>query len=128
MKTVASFLTVAEAHVALTRLHSAGLDAVIRDEFMVTFDWLCSNAIGGVKIEVVEEDVAAAREILALPASEEGVIHCPHCGSHDTRVRVLSVWGAICLALKLPIPMTRAIVDCRRCAKTHDVAIDGRSG
>ena len=127
MKTIAAFSTPTEAHVALTRLASAGIDAVIRDEFMITFDWLCSNAIGGVKIEVVEDDVADAREILALPAPEDGVLRCPFCGSFDTSVRVLSVFGAICMVLKLPIPMTRAIVDCRACAKTHDVAIDGKT-
>jgi len=103
MKAVASFSTLAEAHLALTRLESAGVEAVIRDEFMVTADWLCSNATGGVKIEVVEDDFAAARAILALPAPEAGVLQCPHCGSHDLHVRVLSVLGVICVLLKLPL-------------------------
>jgi hypothetical protein len=125
MKVVASFSTPAEAHVALTRLNSAGIDAAIRDEFTVTFDWLMSNAIGGVKIEVPDGDASAAREILALRPPEEGVLRCPHCGSVDTRVRVLSVFGAVCIMLKLPIPMTRAIVDCRSCRRTHDVARNG---
>jgi hypothetical protein len=128
MKMIASFSTPAEAHVVLTRLESAGIDAAIRDEFTITFDWFCSNAIGGVKIEVVEEDVAAAHELLALPPSEEGILRCPFCGSFDTRVRVLSVFGAVCMVFDLPIPMTRTFVDCRMCKKTHDVATDGRKG
>jgi hypothetical protein len=127
MKTIAAFSTPMEAYLVLARLHSAGIDAVIRDEFLVTVDWFCSNAIGGVKIEVVEEDVDAAREIVRLPPPEEALLRCPYCGSSDTRVRVLSVFGAICIMLKLPIPMTRAIVDCRACRKTHDVAIDGKN-
>jgi hypothetical protein len=126
MKAVASYSTPTEAHVALTRLVSAGIDAVIRDEFTVTFGWWYSNAIGGVKIDVVEEDFADARTILALQPDEEGMLRCPFCGSSDVGVRVLSVFGAVCMLLNLPIPMTRAIVDCRKCQKTHDVAIDGK--
>jgi hypothetical protein len=125
MKIVASYSTPTEAHIAMTRLASAGIDVAIRDEFTVTFDWLVSNAIGGVKIEVPDEEFAAAREILALPPQEEGLLRCPHCGSPNTHVRVLSVFGAVCILLRLPIPMTRAIVDCRSCKKTHDVAMDG---
>jgi len=128
MKIVATFSTPAEAHVALTRLECAGLDVALRDEFVVTLSWMYSNAIGGVKLEAVEDDVADARELLALPPPEEGILRCPFCGSFETGVRVLSVFGAICIFLKLPIPMTRAVVDCRACKKTHDVAIDGRTG
>ncbi len=62
MKVVATFSTPTEAHVVLSRLESSGIDAAIRDEFTVIFDWFYSNAIGGVKIEVVEDDVAAARD------------------------------------------------------------------
>ena len=47
-------------------------------------------------------------------------------GSSDARVRVLSVFGAVCMGLNLPIPMTRAMVDCRTCQKTYDVPIDGK--
>lgn len=128
MKTIAAFSTPTEAHLALTRLQSAGIAAAIRDEFTVTFDWFMSNAIGGVKIEVPDEEVGAALEILRLPPPEEGVLRCPYCGSSDTSVRVLSVFGAVCLVLKIPIPMTRAVVDCRSCKKTHDAAIDGKTG
>lgn len=127
MTVVSTYSTPAEAHVALSRLESAGIDAVIRDEFTVTFDWFYSNAIGGVKIEVVEEDVSAAREILALPATEEGLIRCPHCGSTHSSVRVLSAFGAFCMMVGIPIPMTRAFVDCRSCKKTYDVPLNGQS-
>lgn len=126
MKRLAAYSTPAEAQVVLTRLLSADVDAVMRDEFTVTFNWFWSNAVGGVKIEVVEEDFVAACELLALVPQEEGVLTCPHCGSWNTSVRQLSVFGAVCLFLKLPIPMTRAVVDCRQCKKTHDVAMDGK--
>jgi len=125
MKTIATFSTPAEAHLALARLASAGIEAAVRDEFTVELNWLYSNAVGGVKIEVFGEDVADARAILALRPTEEGLLRCPFCGSSDTTVRVLNAFGALCIFLKLPIPMTRAVVDCRACRKTHDAAIDG---
>lgn len=128
MKTIATFSTPAEAHLALARLASAGVGAAARDECIVELNWLYSNAVGGVKIEVSEEDVADARAILALRPTEEGLLRCPFCGSSDTTVRVLNTFGALCILLKLPIPMTRAMVDCRGCRKTHDVPIAGGAG
>lgn len=112
---IASYSTPAEAPIAISRLVASGIQAETRDEFTVTFNWLLSDAIGGVKVVVASGDAAAAREALALPPTEPGLLQCPNCGSNETKVRALSVFGAICIFLKLPIPMTRAIVDCRRC-------------
>lgn len=126
MKTVAAFSTPTEAHLLVARLVSAGIGAVVRDEFTVTFNWLLSNAIGGVKVEVPDEDYDAARAIAAMPPTEEALLRCPYCGSSDTSVRVLSVFGALCMMLKLPIPMTRAVVDCRSCKRTHDIPLNGK--
>jgi hypothetical protein len=128
MKTIATFSTVTEAQLALSRLESAGVEAVMRDEFMVTNDWLSSNAVGGVKIDVIEEDATVAREILGLPAQAQGLIHCPFCGSSDTYVRVLSGFAALCLLLKLPLPLKRATIDCRACGQKHTVPLDGHIG
>lgn len=125
MKTVASYSTPAEAQVAWSRLTSAGVEAMIRDELTVGSMWVYSNAIGGVKIEVIEEDYDTARELLGLAPSDEGAIRCPHCGAADCHVRVLDVWGAICVVLKLPIPLQTAVVDCRKCGKSHSVPING---
>jgi len=128
MTIVATYSTPAEAHVALTRLEGSGLHAAIRDEYTVTFNWLLSNAIGGVKLEVPDEEAAAAREILALPPQEEGILRCPHCGSSDTQVQELSAFGALCLVLKLPFPIRHVVVVCHACKKEFEVPIGGKSG
>ena len=47
------------------RLESAGVNAFVQDENMIQMDWLYSNAIGGVRVQVADEDVAAVREFLA---------------------------------------------------------------
>lgn len=126
MTTVAVFSTPAEAHLAVARLRASGVDALIRDEFTVTCDWFMSNAIGGVKIQVRDDEVADALAVLNEARVDEGVIRCPHCDSADIRVRVLSAGGAILALIKLPLPLKRATVDCRRCGKVHKVRIDGR--
>jgi hypothetical protein len=126
MKTVAAYSLVSETHAPLSRLHSAGIAAVVRDEHSIQFNWLWSDAIGGVKIEVPDDDYEAARELLGLKPTETGVIICPHCGSNDVRVRPLSVAAAVFMALKIPIPCSLQAVDCRSCGKPHMIHRAGK--
>ena len=42
-----------------------GIAAHVRDENMVTLDWLASLAVGGVKVDVADEDYEAALAVLA---------------------------------------------------------------
>lgn len=57
-------------------LESEGIAASVRDANTVTADWMLSNAIGGVKVDVPDADVSRARELIAQfasgsPATEE---------------------------------------------------------
>lgn len=89
--TAASYSTALDAHLAKTRLDSAGVFAVIFDEHTVTMNWLFSDLIGGVKIKVLEDDLESAR--LILDSDETGVVgedevqdswgDCPGCDSKD---------------------------------------------
>jgi len=76
MKTLAAFSKPIDAQLLITRLAGSGITAYCRDEYMVTLDWLASNAIGGVKVDVADEDYARAQELLAAgpgsPADEAG--------------------------------------------------------
>ena len=74
MKTLATFSAPIEAHMLISRLEGNGIPAFLRDEHMVTLDWLASNAIGGVKVDVADEDYDRALELIAAgptPATEE---------------------------------------------------------
>lgn len=71
MKIIAAFSKPIEAHMLIARLAGSGVTAYARDEHMVTLDWLASNAIGGVKVEVADEDYSRALEIIAMPPSDE---------------------------------------------------------
>lgn len=89
MKTVATYSTPAEAHLLAARLESAGIKVLLRDENTIQTDWLLSNAIGGIKVAVADEDFDAAREILASPPVDVGILVCPKCGSGDVAVHLL---------------------------------------
>lgn len=116
-----------EAHLAAARLESAGVKTLVRDENMVMNDWLASNAVGGVRIDVADEDWGAARAVLELSPEAAGLLVCPHCGSRDVHVHVLSAFGALCVFFKLLIPLKRATVGCRNCQRTHSVPVNGQT-
>lgn len=93
MIVVARFSFPHEAHIAKANLESAGIDSFIADEHTVNTQWLYSNAIGGVRLMVSEDDIEEATEILTSDFSKSLETHyeaigeqqdtCPHCGSSD---------------------------------------------
>ena len=52
------------AHIALGRLREAFINCYLQDEYTVTIDPLISNAIGGIKLMVAEEQVERAIDLL----------------------------------------------------------------
>ncbi|MFI5358153.1 MAG: DUF2007 domain-containing protein [Opitutales bacterium] len=64
MKTLASFNLPMDAYLLRARLEGSGITAYVRDENLITLDWLYSNAVGGVKVDVMDEDYEKALELL----------------------------------------------------------------
>jgi hypothetical protein len=62
--TVAVFDLAPLAHMAKERLIDAGIKAVVADDQMVAMDWLMSNAVGGIKVQVWDEDAERAVRVL----------------------------------------------------------------
>lgn len=85
--TAMTFSTLWEAEMALSRLESENIPAYLKDGETVNMNWLFSNAVGGVKVQVADVDLKKAVEILSTPltvdAQEEyypdDVIVCPRC-------------------------------------------------
>jgi hypothetical protein len=72
------------ANIILTRLQDAGVHCYLKDEYTVTIDPILSNAIGGIKLDVDERDVALATKLLA--EFEEEFIRsavCTQCGKNE---------------------------------------------
>ncbi|WP_111495422.1 MULTISPECIES: DUF2007 domain-containing protein [Marinobacter] len=68
--TVARYSLPFEAHVARARLDSEGVDATVADEHTIGMQWLYSDAMGGVRLQVRAEDEFRARAILAEDRSD----------------------------------------------------------
>jgi hypothetical protein len=65
--TIATFDLPTKARIAQNVLEKAGIKAVVTDEAIVTMDWLLGNAVGWVKVQVLDED--AERAVTALEES-----------------------------------------------------------
>jgi hypothetical protein len=58
------YMTLPEALVAKSILDSAGMESFLGDRNIIRMDWFLSNALGGVKLRVREEDLEAAKALL----------------------------------------------------------------
>jgi hypothetical protein len=65
--TVRKFRDLMDADLAKGLLESVGIESFLIDENMVRIDWLISNGIGGIKLQVKSEDAEAAIEVLDQP-------------------------------------------------------------
>lgn len=59
-----------EAHLDRARLESEGITAVIADEHTIAMQWMLSDALGGVRLRVLPDDLDRARRILAEDRSD----------------------------------------------------------
>ncbi len=64
MKQIASFPTVEDAYLFRSFLGSRGIEAHLFDEHLVQLAWHYSNALGGVRVMVAEEDQDEAFALL----------------------------------------------------------------
>jgi len=124
MVTIASFSHAHEAHIALARLEADGIPAFIADEHTITMQWLYSNALGGVKINVPENYVQEAREILSHDFSNELVkeqglsnFKCKECGGVNTEFQVKGkrIAFIVFLALSFPFWPFKRVIKCQDC-------------
>jgi hypothetical protein len=69
---VRTFYYPAEAHLALSALAAAGIEARLADEHIISMQWMYAPIIGGIKLLVRAEDAAAASDILDTQALEVG--------------------------------------------------------
>lgn len=121
MKIVAAYSKPEEAYLAKSRLEASGIHASVRDDLTVSANWLYSDAIGGVKVEVEDEDFDRAREVLKLPKVDAGLLRCPHCGSDEVKLRELSPFAAICIGIGFVLPFRSRRADCLRCHQSFTV-------
>lgn len=91
--TIASYRDLPLAELAKAKLESEGIYCHLLDQYHIGINWLYSNALGGIKVQVRTEDVAIANQILNEDLSSYVENHndefepldqddlCDHCGS-----------------------------------------------
>ncbi|MFW2163126.1 DUF2007 domain-containing protein [Acinetobacter beijerinckii] len=120
---VQSFSFPYEAHIAKTQLEAAGIPARIENEHTINMDWLYSNALGGVRVLVLESNLEEARALLAQDFSQElqeqfGLSeNCPNCGSSDIQPYTEGKRPAylVFLLLGFPLFFYKNGMKCQRC-------------
>ena len=114
--TVGRFRDLSEALLAKGMLESADIECFLADQGLVRMDWFYSNAIGGMRLQVKEEDAAVASEILEQPIpenfelSEAGESYrqpqCPNCQSVDIQFEGVdrAIGFATAWLIGIPLP------------------------
>jgi len=119
---VGSYSTLYEANLVKSELESFGIEGQLRDVGAIGANWLWSNALGGIKVQVPESQADEAR--LILEAEPEGEIDapaaevCPGCGGGHTHY-YLDKRGSFLTWLILGVPVVPAFsrmvcADCGR--------------
>lgn len=116
-----------EADLVWSLLEAYEIPVFPADYYTIYIDWFYSNALGGIKIRVSEQDAAQAREIIEGALSEGASLQqtysegaCPHCGNSDTAPVVLGrQWAVITwLVLDMPLVWPRTGLRCSSCGHT----------
>lgn len=87
MVTIKTFDNPIDAHMLRTKLESEGIPCYLADEHIVGINPMLNLAVGGIKLNVAEEDVAAAISIISesqekpISDQEGAIISCPICQS-----------------------------------------------
>ena len=136
MVTIAAFREVAHAHLARGFLESAGVPAVIEDQYIVGIHWLYSNAVGGVKLRVSEQHAEQASLLLASQSQESAETEaeyrrvagegdaCPSCKSERVtpsklaeRVKALFLLGILPTVPAIPFLLWSNKWRCQDCGQ-----------
>lgn len=116
--TIARYTFPYEAHIAWSLLDSEGIPAFVVDEYTINMQWLYSNALGGVRLQVPKIYEKAACNILAkcTEIRVEG-ISCPECGSTDTEYYQFGKNIAFLLFLFINFPLfpVKDGIKCNKC-------------
>ena len=130
LTTVATFSAPFEANVLRARLEAEEIPAFVADEHLVGANWLLSNALGGVKVQVPRDCIPDAKAIIEAVAKGEYALEvppeddfppiptkCPRC-SHPDIVQSSASWTRAFLAfffLHIPLKFSRYQYKCKRC-------------
>jgi hypothetical protein len=136
--TIRAFRDLPEALLAKGSLESAGIQALLADDNIIRLDWFWSNLMGGIKLQVDQEDAEAANGILDQPIPEGFDVagvgeyqqpRCPRCQSLDVSFQELDEPVAYVSAyFGVPIPWKRRAWRCHACNAEWEKSNDKGAG
>lgn len=119
MITLARATYLHEADMIRMRLEASGIKAFIPDQNTSSIQPLFSNAIGGIRIQIDENDLARAREVLKneLPQADRGMFECPVCKYDTVAYEGISKRFAFLSLFLLGIPLLwrKRVCKCNSC-------------
>jgi hypothetical protein len=126
--TVATFRDIFEADFVTTIFDLEGIPSILANQHVAILRWDYSNAIGGIRLNVLGKDAERARQLLrdrpirpdsARPPviDRDYDLACPECGSLEVRYERFSRFAFFLswLVLGIPIPIPRRRFKCRTC-------------
>jgi hypothetical protein len=136
--TIRKFRDLPEALLAKGSLESAGIEALLADDNIIRLDWFWSNLMGGIKLQVDQEDAEEANGILDQPIPEGFDVvgvgeyqqpRCPRCQSLDVGFQELDEPVAYVSAyFGMPIPWKRRAWRCHTCHAEWEESPDQGTG
>jgi hypothetical protein len=114
-----------QAQLAKCALDSAGIPCFLRDENTIRLEWVWSNLMGGIRLQVAAADLEAAEAILAQPipgtiaTDTEDVFEqpcCPRCGSLDIVYETKNQKvGMASMYIGIPLLLNKDAWKCQTC-------------
>jgi hypothetical protein len=126
--TVDRFFHPTDAHIAAGKLKSEGIPVFLLGINHASANWLISNALGGIRLQVPANHADVARQLLAEIAKPDAIreAKCPKCGGTDTSAMSNSRKLAF-LAIHLfsfPLPWRKRRRHCQSCGSEWEIADD----
>lgn len=84
-ETVATYWDPMEARLAKHRLDAVGIPAFLKGEEVVSMNWLLTNALGGIQLQVAVEDAARAQATLEEIVSADDDVSAVAAGVVDSQ-------------------------------------------
>ena len=123
--TIRTYTSPHEAHLPRGVLQAEGILAFLQDENVISLDWLYSDAIGGIKLQVAQADAARALETLAtateaapsLLDATSGTDPCPACAQPmlELVLRRRRLPYLLLLFLNFPVVKPWPLLKCAAC-------------
>ena len=106
-----------DAHISAGKLESEGIPVFLHGIHHASANWLISNALGGIRLQVPAQYVDEAREILESIRESSVTETCPKCGSttiasmnNSQKIALLAVH-----LFSIPLPWRKNRRHCNSC-------------